>query len=811
MRIDLHLHSNRSSRPSQWVLQKLGCPESFSDPHQLVELAKQRGMTGFTLTDHNTIDGCLEIAHLENTFISEEITTYFPEDGCKAHVLAWDIDEKIHADIQHVRENIFDLVQYLNQNRIRHALAHPLFAINDRLTPDHVEQFLLLFRTFELNGARAEELNTAIALLARNLTPSLIQRLADRHDLEPVGLDPCRKDLCGGSDDHSAINACRIHTRVPGARTTADFLAGLDSGRARPEGRAARPETMAHNLYSIAYQFYRSRLGIEKYVGKDLLLHFLDQVLNPNPEHSRGIMIRLRSLWNNRATKKPVKGPVEEILKAESAKVIKTDPEMIRLVKDSDRTGIDRREERWFQFVSRVSNQVLGHLSDNLFNKLGGANVFSIFDFLGSSGTLLFLTAPFFLSYGLFGRDRLMARSMLDHFRADLPSGRIDPPETRVAHFTDTLYEVNGVALTLAQQAQQARLSDKPMTILSCYDRPSPELPNVRLFKPIGGCELPEYPGLEIIVPPFLEILRHVSEQGYTHLHTATPGPVGLVALACAKILGLPISGTYHTAIPQYAARLTGDQGIEELTWRYTLWYYEQLETIYVPATATGQELIDKGIDPAKIKLYPRGVDTERFSPGPDERSGEADRTARLLYVGRVSREKNLHLLVQSFRQLLAEGHKLSLTVVGEGPYLDEMRRLLTGYPVEFTGFLEGDVLVEAYRKSDLFVFPSTTDTFGNVVLEAQAAGLPVIVSDEGGPHENILPGITGLIVPADDGLALTRAVGRLCADQLRLRKMAREARTYAEGRSFEEAFLEMWSLFEEAESGHLPDLAKAS
>ena len=159
MRVDLHVHSKYSKRPAEWILQKLGCPESFTEPLKVYKIAKEKGMSLVTITDHNTIVGCLEIAHLPDVFIGEEVTTYFPQDRCKAHVLVYDINEGIHEEIQKVRESIFDLVSYLHANRIVHALAHPLFAVNDRLTIEHFEQFLLLFRNFELNGARHDDQN----------------------------------------------------------------------------------------------------------------------------------------------------------------------------------------------------------------------------------------------------------------------------------------------------------------------------------------------------------------------------------------------------------------------------------------------------------------------------------------------------------------------------------------------------------------------------------------------------------------------------------------------------------------------------
>ena len=106
-------------------------------PQRLYEMLRARGMDMVTITDHNAIGGCLEIQGLEGAFISEEITAYFPEDRCKIHVLAWNINEEIHDEIQRLRENVYDLTDYLRVNNIHHAVAHPLAAVNDRLTPVH--------------------------------------------------------------------------------------------------------------------------------------------------------------------------------------------------------------------------------------------------------------------------------------------------------------------------------------------------------------------------------------------------------------------------------------------------------------------------------------------------------------------------------------------------------------------------------------------------------------------------------------------------------------------------------------------------
>ena len=109
---------------------------------------RKRGMDYVTITDHDSIDGCLEIAHLPRTFISEQVTTYFPHDACKLHILVWGISEQQHRDIESVRENIFDLQRYLQRAQIAHAVAHPLYSVNGKLEATHLEQLILLVQTF---------------------------------------------------------------------------------------------------------------------------------------------------------------------------------------------------------------------------------------------------------------------------------------------------------------------------------------------------------------------------------------------------------------------------------------------------------------------------------------------------------------------------------------------------------------------------------------------------------------------------------------------------------------------------------------
>jgi glycosyltransferase involved in cell wall biosynthesis len=166
-----------------------------------------------------------------------------------------------------------------------------------------------------------------------------------------------------------------------------------------------------------------------------------------------------------------------------------------------------------------------------------------------------------------------------------------------------------------------------------------------------------------------------------------------------------------------------------------------------------------------------------------------------LLYVGRLSREKNLDVLLQAFLRLTTRRPDLSLVFVGDGPHRATLEKMASGAPVRFTGSCTGADLTRAYASSDLFVFPSVTDTFGRVVLEAQASGLPVIVSDEGGPKDAMIDGQTGVVVPGINAEHLARAIDTTTNDPARMVRLAHAARRHASGLSLEASFDAFWNL----------------
>ena len=239
---DLHIHSRYSARSEEWLFRRFDFPDSYSDPKQLYRELLERGMDYVTITDHDTIEGCLQIADLPHTFISEQVTTYFPQDPCKLHILVWGISEKQHRRDRCVRDNIFELQHYLQSAQIAHAVAHPLYSINGKLDSSHLERLILLFKHFEgINGLRDALLSDLAQTLFSQLTPEKIETLANRHNLAPTHPEPWKKIFVGGSDDHGGQFAASAFTETPPADPRNNFSNTSATAIAAREVAAALP------------------------------------------------------------------------------------------------------------------------------------------------------------------------------------------------------------------------------------------------------------------------------------------------------------------------------------------------------------------------------------------------------------------------------------------------------------------------------------------------------------------------------------------------------------------------------------------
>lgn len=273
---------------------------------------------------------------------------------------------------------------------------------------------------------------------------------------------------------------------------------------------------------------------------------------------------------------------------------------------------------------------------------------------------------------------------------------------------------------------------------------------------------------------------HQLAKQRYDLVHSSSPDPLGLFALSMAKRNNSPLVSVFHTALDHYVqiryGKVLGESAgrmFGNIMYRWLAWYYNQSDLVLAPTNHVKHEL--EGYLRPQVEILSRGVNTRTFSP--DYRT-RTDSRIRAVYVGRVAPEKNLSMLVDLF----TSRPDIDLTVVGDGPYLNEMRQKLPS--ATYTGRLRGDDLSRAYADGDFFVFPSRTDTLGNVVLEAMSSGLPVIVSDAMGPKEMVDHERTGFV--ARDHADFAHAIDRLATDLPRRRQMGRNARESARMRSWD-------------------------
>ena len=793
-RADLHLHTRHSARATDWLLRKVDFPASCSEPVELYRTLRGKGFDYVTFTDHDTIDGCLEIAGQPGAFISEEITTFFPEDDVKVHLLAWGITEAQHTEIQNLRRDIYELARWLKKQGIAHAVAHPFWPVDERLSVDHWERLILLFRHFEtVNGLRAPLLGQVAEFALTRLTPDDIERFANERKLAPLWDEPWRKVFTGGSDDKGGIYEGRAWTEAEGASVDA-FLASVRDGNCRPGGEGGGPLVMAHSLYSVIFEFAGQRLSQNAQKPAAALLEKMAGRFMEGKDPTRFTLTeKLGFLAQGIAT-----GKIWEVALPGNASLWKELADAVgkpgmRSAIEKATEGVTEPERRAFLTANLLVNQLAFRFFSQFIAQLQAGRLIESLQFVGSLVPLALGLAPYFYAFRSPGRAEL--RPLCQSTCGEIPASLRN---AKRIWFTDTLEDVNGVSTTIRKMTAAARAEGFDLTVATSRGEVAPSNIPIKNFQPVGEFELPEYELQKLSFPPVLEIVDYVQREGFTEVIISTPGPIGLCALMAAKILGLKTSGIYHTDFPQYVRILTDDSWMETLTWNFMQWFYEQMDIVYVNSGDYRKALEARGIKPDRIHILPRGLDTELFNPSRRDgnfwkKRGLQDGEIGLLYAGRVSKEKKLDLFASVVRRLKADGLQVRGLIIGHGPYSAEFEK--TFPEAIFTGYLNGEELAAAYASADVFVFPSTTDTFGNVILEAQAAGLPCVVSDQGGPRELVADGEDGFITRGGDLAELCEATRKLCADADLRRAMGAAARKRVEDRSWPHAARRFWEI----------------
>jgi len=396
----------------------------------------------------------------------------------------------------------------------------------------------------------------------------------------------------------------------------------------------------------------------------------------------------------------------------------------------------------------------------------------------------------------------------------------------RVLLLTDTLADVNGVSRFIMDMLHAAEHRGLDLTVATSTRMVCPPHPRIINFRPRLASRMPKYETLEIVTPPFRRVSALVAEMRPDVVHISTPGPVGLAGFRAARRFKIPIVGVYHTDFPAYIDHLLEDQALTWAANRFMRWFYGPFMRIFTRSAEYANSLVELGLPCSRIKRLRPGTDSDTFHPrfaDPTiwEKFPDVRRDAvKVIYVGRVSVEKNMPLLARVWPNVLKRlaGRDLmaDLVLVGDGPYRQRMQAEWSqhgqeGTHAHFLGFRYGQELSTLYASSDLFVFPSVTDTLGQVVLESQASCLPAIVTNVGGPKEVVRHNRTGMILDPARPSEWIDAIVDLVADNERRRTMGLAARGLAEAHSIAASFEHFWSVHESAHHEHQARLGLVS
>lgn len=733
-RADLHCHSSASEISRLGVQRAVGLPECATPPEEVYELAKRRGMDFVTITDHDTIDGVMQIADRPDVFISEELTVGFRGEPQAVHVLCLGITPEDHEWLQAHNDNVEQCAIYMHERDIACSLAHPYYSVAAPLTARHRRRLAEMFRVWEVrNGARARELNMPAATYIGAL--------------DGAGT--------GGSDDHAGVDIGRTWTEVPAAQTVEQFLARVRAGSVEPGGSHGGAAKWAHAAIALAARSIGRGAGAAGAPDPRAVLSMAARVLREgDARHGSG---------------------GGDLTPADARALLRAWLTAVELDHLDERGLIAYMQQDGFSHsalyrkASRAHERKLRLAVDQALEAISGQGS------IESAALGVFEGCIAAIPYG-------PAKAFLARERAKIGVGRGEGEHPRVAIIADGIGSTHGVSRTI----EEIRHRGVPGFEIEVVGT-DPEVD--RRLAAVAEVDVPFYPGLQIGVPSLPSAVETLTEGGFDAIHVCSPGPAGVAGVLLARALSLPLLGSYHTELTAYAEVRSGQQSIAAAMAGAVGAFYGACDIVLSPSAASDAALAEIGVPAERVMRWDRGVDTSRFSPALRERDGEAGGEPQridVLYAGRLTREKGVDLLAETFLSAHERDPRLHLLLAGGGPEQEMLRQRL-GEHASFLGWLTGMDLARAYANADVFLFPSQTDTFGQVILEAQASGLPVLAVAKGGPLTLIADRVSGLLCEPD-APALADALLELAGSPLLRRRLASAALARVRERTWEAA-----------------------
>ena len=370
----------------------------------------------------------------------------------------------------------------------------------------------------------------------------------------------------------------------------------------------------------------------------------------------------------------------------------------------------------------------------------------------------------------------------IDSNRLAAFSPTTNQPPLRIALFTETfLPKIDGVVTILCLMLQ--RMSELGHQVLLFGPSGGPDEYAGAQIVGVAGPKLFFYPELRMLLPR-RDLLQRVRNFQPDVIHAVHPFFLGTYGLWCARSLNVATVASFHTHIPKYL-EYYGYDYLARPAWAYSRFLHNRADLSLCTSTAMRSELREQGFQ--RVRWWKRGIDTDRFSPGSTDwetrsrLTGGKPENFLVVNVGRHAPEKGLHQL----RDQLFPQEGVSLALIGDGPSNADLKRHFAGTATTFPGYLKGEELVAAYRAADVFLFPSTTETFGLVALEAMACRVPVIAARTGGVLDTIKDGINGLFFDPEQPQQIGELVQKLRSNPLLRDRLAENALSHARSQSW--------------------------
>lgn len=581
----MHVHSKYSEHPSEWFLQRLGAKESYTEPEFIYQTAKKRGMNFVTITDHNRIEGALRLKdrYPDDVIVGVESTTYFPDNGCKIHILLYGIDEKQFEQIQELRKDIFTFREYIRAENLAYSVAHATFSVNKKLTREHIEKLILLFDVFEgINGGRNYQSNIHCMDILKQLTPAHLERLQEQYQIEPLDKSSWKKSFTAGSDDHSGLFVGQTYTLSEGAAVK-DVLDNIKHKNCAPMGRHNDYKSLAFTVYKIAYDFSRSQQKVltGSFAGR----------LTENIFESKPFDLKHKLQFYRLKTKK----------RKDQNRIPVLLVELIDEIKKIKPTDLDNRLEIVYSKTAEIADEYFRKVLDSLKKELASGDLVNFIMNLSSSIPGIFLSLPFFTAI----KHMFHSRHLVEELRTSL---NILPENQskKILWFTDTIDDSNIISQNLRQVAWRSFRNGNRIRIVTSMapDKKASDIPPNLIFIPsIFQTDLPGNKNITLHFPSILKSLQIINIEEPTEIYISTPGPIGLLGLMFSRLLNVSCTGIYHTDWTLAFSSISQDDSLTQLMKNYSRWFYSLMDAIKVNSSSNMDLLESQGLNRSKMEV----------------------------------------------------------------------------------------------------------------------------------------------------------------------------------------------------------------